>query len=110
MKGVWSVSPVHTSSDTEENKALEDSPSWNKESTKSQLPYGTPRSGSKPAANISFYTDRPIASLVPYNPLKNDNVEPIYSSALDREARIKELLSKQEKLLAKVRQRKSEEE
>lgn len=99
---------MHTSSDTEENKALEDSPSWIKETTQSQLRYGT--SGDTSATNICVFTDRPIASLVPYNPLQNVNVEPIYSPALDREARIKELLSKQEKLLAKVRQKKSDEE
>ena len=99
---------MHTSSDTEEDKVLEDSPCWNRETSQSQLPYGN--SGNKPATNICVFTDRPIASLVPYNPLENVNVEPIYSPALDREARIKELLSKQEKLLAKVRQKKIDEE
>lgn len=49
------------------------------------------------------FTDRPIGSLRSCDPL----MELCYSPALDREARIKELLSRQEKLLMEMRQKKS---
>ena len=47
---------------------------------------------------ISVFTDRPIACLSRID-------EPCFSPALDREVRIKELLSRQEKLLAQMRQK-----
>lgn len=51
----------------------------------------------KPTEKVCVFTGRPIASLLSAE-------EPCFSSALDREARIKELLIRQEKLLAQMRQ------
>ncbi|XP_022791222.1 uncharacterized protein LOC111330603 isoform X2 [Stylophora pistillata] len=51
----------------------------------------------KPTAKICLFTDQPIASL-------SSADEHYFSTALDRETRIKELLSRQEKLLAQMRQ------
>lgn len=61
----------------------------------------------KQAKKIRLFTDRPIAPLVFYDPLDSSSEERCFSSALDREARIKELLSKQEKLLAETTQSKA---
>lgn len=58
----------------------------------------------KQVKKIRLFTDRPIAPLVFYDPLDSSSEERCFSPALDREARIKELLSKQEKLLAETTQ------
>ena len=101
-------------SDVDENKELEGSWNSSKETARSEATtdnlrslYGSMLYGcNKPARNICLFTDRAIASLMPYDPLDPHSAKPLYSPALDREVRIKELLSKQEKLLAEMRQKK----
>ena len=110
IEGVWSVSPLDSCS-VEKNE-LQGTWESNKELTQSQNatdsiqpPYGS--GCSTQGRNICVFTDRLMAPLASCDALDHQSVELCYSSALDREARIKELLSKQEKLLADMRQKKT---
>ena len=58
----------------------------------------------KQSKKVCLFTNRPIAPLALCDPLDSSSEEECLSSALDREARIKNLLRKQEELLAEVRQ------
>lgn len=105
ISGVWSVSPLksRTGKKQTSNQELTQSQKF----TDAMQPlYGSGCSTQE--RRVCIFSDRPIASLVPCDPMMDlHSVEPSCSSALDRDARIKELLSRQEKLLEEMRQKKS---